>query len=115
MHFNRFALAFPAIALGLCLIPRALGQADPSSQLSSVAEDIPAAIQRSLLLGHSDPNRILHLAVSLPYGNAAGMQAFVDSVSDPKSGNYRHFMSPQEVGIEFGVSTAAVQNVVGYL
>jgi hypothetical protein len=43
------------------------------------------------------------------------MQKFVDSISDPKSANYRHFLTPAEVGATFGPSQAKVQKVVDYL
>ena len=43
------------------------------------------------------------------------MQTFVDSVSDPKSPNYRQFISPEEVGQRFGLQPSQVRKVVSYL
>ncbi|AIE86824.1 Peptidase S53 propeptide [Fimbriimonas ginsengisoli Gsoil 348] len=66
-------------------------------------------------IGHAASDKMLHLTVSLPYGDAAGMQNFVDEVSNPKSPEYRHFITPEQVGQRFGVSAANVQKVADYL
>jgi len=58
---------------------------------------------------------MLHLAVSLPYGDPVGMQRFVNTVSNPKSPNYRHFIGPEEVGARFGLPASAIQKVADYL
>src|SRR5207253_3298514 len=51
--------------------------------------EVPAGVGRSKHLGHMNPKRVLHLAVSMPFGDADAMQKFADSVSDPASPNYR--------------------------
>ncbi|AIE87663.1 protease pro-enzyme activation domain-containing protein [Fimbriimonas ginsengisoli] len=66
-------------------------------------------------LGHSNPQRLLHVSVSLPLGNSAGLEAFCDSVSNPKSPNYRQFITPEEVGRQFGVTQTQMQKVVDFL
>jgi subtilase family serine protease len=55
------------------------------------------------------------MAVSMPYADAAGMQAFVDSVSDPASPSYRQFLTPEQIGARFGLPDNQVQAVVDYL
>lgn len=77
--------------------------------------EVPDVVSRSIDMGPTDPERILHVAVSLPYGDPAGMQAFVDSVSDPASPNYRQFITPEAVGAQFGLSDVQLQGVVDYL
>lgn len=76
---------------------------------------VPASVGRSTDLGHSNPQRLLHISVSLPVADAAGLEAFGDSVSDPKSPDYHQFITPEEVGRRFGMSQAQVQKVVDYL
>jgi subtilase family serine protease len=76
---------------------------------------VPGVVHRSLKIGHSNPNRLLHISVSLPYGDQAGMEAFVSSVSDPKSPMYRQYITPEEVGNRFGLSADKVQAVADYL
>ena len=110
MHQLR-AVSIQTIALGLCLASSAFGFADGSK----LHKDVLGVVHRSLKVGHTDSKKLLHVAVSLPYGNPAGMQAFVDSVSNPKSPNYRHYITPDEVGARYGLSTDKVTAVTDYL
>ncbi len=75
----------------------------------------PRAIERAIHVGAVDPNQVLHLAVSLPYANQAAVEQFVASVSNPKSPNYRHFLTPEQVGVRFGLPQAQVAKVVNFL
>src|SRR6185312_7534996 len=63
---------------------------------------------RSQLLGHKSPTDVLHINVALPPADAAGLQAFANSVSDPKSPIYRQFITPAQIGQRFGQPTAVV-------
>jgi subtilase family serine protease len=81
----------------------------------ALADQVPDVVARSKDLGPSDPARVLHLAVSMPYADPAGMAAFVDGVSDPASKTYRQFITPEEVGARFGLSDKQVQGVVDHL
>lgn len=75
------------------------GNADPQSRFVS-------AIASSTMV---------NFTVALQPRDLAGLQAFADSVSDPSSPNYRHFITPKEVGDRYGASTADRQAVVAYL
>lgn len=68
-----------------------------------------------MLLGEKQQSDTLHLTIALPYRDPAAVQAFVDSVSDPKSPAYRHFITPAQVGERFGLPSASVQSVASYL
>ena len=63
------------------------------------------AIRSSMRIGHADPNRVMHVSVSLPPADIAALERFADSVSDPKDPNFRQFISPDEVGARFGLPT----------
>jgi len=76
---------------------------------------VPGEVLKAFPRGATAPSTVLHLAVSLPYGDPVGMQRFVDSVSNPKSPNYRHFIGPEDVGARFGLPASAVQKVADYL
>lgn len=76
---------------------------------------VPDVVARSQDLGPTDPDRKLHISVSMPYADPAGMAALVDAVSDPASPMYRKFLTPAEVGARFGLSKEQVQSVVDYL
>jgi hypothetical protein len=112
MYKNHFrALAAVTLTLGLS----AGAFAAPPAQLVALPVQIPDVVSRSTDLGHSDPDRVLHLSVSLPYRDPAGIAAFVDSVSDPASPNYRQFLTPEQVGARFGLDDKQVQSVVDHL
>jgi subtilase family serine protease len=98
---------------GLALSASAFGQ--HALERHTLPMVVPDVVARSIDLGQSASDLTLHVAVSLPYRDAAGMQAFVDSVSDPKSPNYRQFITPEEVGARFGLSDQQVQSVVDHL
>ncbi len=89
--------------------------AEQPVQRVALPMQVPDVVARSQDLGRSDPKQILHVTVSLPYADPVGMAAFVDSVSDPASPNYQHFLTPEQVGARFGVSDKQVQSVVDYL
>src|SRR5689334_5225843 len=76
--------------------------------LTQVKMEIPPVVGRSILVGPTDPNQVLHLSIAMPYADAQGMQAFVDAVSDPKNPLYRQFITPEQVGARFGLPQSTV-------
>ena len=102
-----------AVALPLLLVSSASGQ--QQLQRAALPTPVPDVVSRSQDLGHSNPDQVLSMAVSLPYRDAAGVQAFVDGVSDPSSPTYRQFLTPEEVGARFGLTEKDVQSVVDFL
>src|SRR5262249_53887744 len=94
------------------------GQAPRTGQPAITAAldiETPPVVARSVRLGHTRPDRVLHISVSLTPADSLGLQAYADSVSNPVSPNYRKFLAPEQVGEIFGVSQAAVNRVVDYL
>jgi subtilase family serine protease len=57
----------------------------------------------------------VNFSVAIAPRDAAGAQAFADSVSDPRSANYRHFITPQQYTARFGATAAQVASVVSWL
>ncbi|MES1228366.1 MAG: protease pro-enzyme activation domain-containing protein, partial [Armatimonadota bacterium] len=55
------------------------------------------------------------MSVSLPYGDQAGMEAFVNAVSNPLNPMYHQYITPEEVGRRFGLSDDKVNAVAAYL
>lgn len=86
-----------------------------AQSLGTINVETPRTISRSVLVGRTDGAQVLHIAVSLPPRDLAGLQSFADSVSDPANANYRHFLTPAEVGSRFGATTQDVNQVVNYL
>jgi kumamolisin len=52
--------------------------------------------------------------VSLKLQNVKGLQAYAAQVGDPKSPEYRHFLTPQQIGDKYGASPASIQAVARY-
>ncbi len=108
------AIAAQAVLLGLCLGQSAFALGDSQKvKLDKIVA--PDAIQHSVVVGHTKAEKTLHISLSLPYGDPAGMQAFVDSVNNPKSQNYHQYITPEEVGARFGLSADKVTAVADYL
>lgn len=114
MRRTRIAVSALAMGLGLAIGQSAVAQ-DQAIQMKALNLQMPSVVNRANLLGHTNSNRLLHVSISLPYGDQGGIEAFADSVSDPKSPNYHQFITPQEVGNRFGLTDAQVQGVANYL
>lgn len=63
-----------------------------------------------LLRGASNAHAVslgtVHLHAMLRLQNAAGLALYAQQVSDPHSSNYRRFLTPAQIGAQYGASTA---------
>lgn len=91
-----------------------LGQSDHKN-LFELRKEPPVEVQRYFSLGQKASTDTLHLAVSLPFADPGGAQAYADAVSNPSSPLYRHFLTPEEVGQRFGLPAYRVQKIQAYL
>ncbi|MFI5734108.1 trypsin-like serine protease [Kribbella sp. NPDC051587] len=66
-------------------------------------------------LGAVPADRQLEVAVALRPHDEAGLNAFVKSVSDPASPQYRHFLTSQEYNERFGPRQSDVDATVAFL
>src|SRR6185503_3922437 len=69
-------------------------------------------------VGPADPgaraDRLLLVLQRSPDQNAA-LHAFLDSVQDPRSPNFRKFLTPEQFGARFGVSESDLNTISGWL
>ncbi len=86
-----------------------------TTKMTQIPVPIPSVIQRSTLVSHKSSADVLQVTVSLLPPNPGALQAFADSVNDPKSPNYRKFATPAQLGQMFGQPQTAVQKIVDYL
>lgn len=100
------------VLLSLSVAVSARGPGDSTTELKV---EIPPVVSRSTLLGRTDPNKVVHITVSLPFNDPKGIQAFNDRVSNPASPDYRRFIEPSQVGALFGLPFGRVQAVADYL
>ena len=82
---------------------------------SAIGMELLPALQRATDVGPAPADQVLNLTVSMPYAKPAEVQDFVDAVSDPRSPQYRRFLTPEEVGERFGLATGQVEQLVQYL
>jgi len=106
-------LSFGALALGMCLAPGAFGQT--TVKMVPVSMEVPSVVQQAALKSHVSPTMVHHIVISLPFANPTGIKAFADSVSDPANANYRKFITPTEVGTQFGQPQSVVDSITTYL
>lgn len=92
----------------------ALGQT-PTPSRTQLANSALPVLRASRVIAPSSPGQVLHLAISLNPRDPAGLQAFCDQVSDPRSPVYRQFITPQEVGDHFGATLSDRAAVASYL
>jgi subtilase family serine protease len=116
MRIARLATIVSALGFLFAISTTALAQTlgGPPSQIA-LPVPVPSVVGRSFYLHHTNPSQVLHLSISLPYANLLGMETMVNSISDPRSRNYRNFLTPDQIGQQFGLSTAQVQSVSSYL
>jgi hypothetical protein len=72
---------------------------------------IPAAVARLHAKGRVAADKKLNLSIGLPLRNEAALDAFIESVQDPASPNYRKFLSPEEFTERFGPTKADYEAV----
>lgn len=106
-----FSVVIVASVLGLSAISDARQQV----QRLQIPDSLLPSLRSSRVVGTPAPSDVLHLAIGVKPRFPAELKAFCDSVSDPQSPMYRHYMTPQQVGETFGASASDVNGVVSYL
>jgi subtilase family serine protease len=74
-----------------------------------------AADPRIIDLGAAASTDVKNVSVGLAVRNKAALDAFVASVGDPKSANFRKFITPAQFAASYGQTPAAIAQVVAYL
>ena len=113
-HWNLSALA-AALIVGAASASEATASAGASALVTPQGFEMLSALQRATDVGPTDPNQALSICVNFPFARPQEMQAFVDSVSDPKSPKYRQFITPEEVGERFGQAQSHLDQVADHL
>ena len=71
-------------SIGLAtLVVSAFGQSNPP-RFFELHQEPPVEVQRSFSLGQKSDSDLLHLTVSLPFGDPKGIQKYADAVSDQR-------------------------------
>ena len=108
------------LRFGLCLFVASLVASGVNAQIAQVdwkplRMDLPRPVRSAPPLGAKNPNEKLHLSLAIVPRDEKAMERFANDVSNPKSPNYRHFLSPEEVGARFGAPLSALKATTDYL
>jgi Pro-kumamolisin, activation domain/Putative Ig domain len=113
MHVRRtFAATAIVLAAVVCLIPAAAGAA----QRRVVVAGTEAPRQNgNARTGDLAPSSRISFAVTLPLRDRAGLDALIAAVSDPRSPQHGHYLTPAQFAARFSPTEAQVKTVSDYL
>jgi subtilase family serine protease len=113
---RRLSLTPMTILLGLPLACVLVSQSARAAAYSPQSQDLPAAVasQSATRVGAPPADQTMHLVVSLPLRNAQQLDALLESLYDPRSPQYRRFLSVSEFTQSFGPSEADYDKAVAF-
>ena len=87
--------------IGLLLSFPALAGTLLAADLKTLPSHVPPAAKALAAKGDVPAANELRLALGLPVRDAAGLEKFLESVTDPRSPNFRHYLTPEEFAARF--------------
>ncbi len=91
----------------------------PGQAASDLPQQIPtpgfASAARATDMGPASKSQVLHLTLGLPLANQAALQQTVDDINKPGSPNFHKFLTPEQVGDQFGLPMTTVDSVSSYM
>jgi kumamolisin len=88
--------------------------ASPSQGVRLMAA-APIATKHGKMISHTNRNTSVTITVGLKLRNRDQLDAFLASLNDPSSSNYKHFLSTKEFQAQFGPADSTVNNVKSFL
>ncbi len=106
--------AYHKIVLQLAAAAACLAYADSAS--AALLTVVPPAVAYHLtpLVGSPDPSLQLHLAIALPMRNQAQLDSLLKQIYDPKSPQYRRYLSVSEFTAQFGPTASDYSTAVKF-
>ncbi len=86
----------------------------PAAQGSTSFEYGAEAMSGAQYIGPLNADAVLGLDVVLAPQNATGLEAYAAAVSNPHAAQYRHFLTPEQIGATYGATTANLQAAARY-
>lgn len=93
--------------------PAGGGGSTSSSSATSFAYDV-SALQGAKLVGPAANLTSISVDLVPAMQNPGGLVQYAKTVNDPSSGAYRHFLTPQQIGDQYGASANAYAATVKY-
>lgn len=105
-----------ALLVGLPLACVLVCQSALAAAFSPQASDLRsiAAAQTASRVGSPPADQMMHLVVSLPLRNAQQLDSLLQAIYDPRSPQYRRFLSVAEFTDRFGPSAADYDNALAF-
>src|SRR3954452_5966999 len=100
-----------AAAALLCLVASCPGAATPT-KLTGTRPAWAASAQR---LSNTDASQQIDIQVFLPWRNASALDSFAKAVSNPRSAQYRQYLTPDQFRARFSPSQSDVDTVSAWL
>src|SRR6476469_7238526 len=106
----------PRIAVGslLSCIAALMLAPHPAAAGRVLSGHVPVAARELLPMGDVPAANRLSLALGLPARDPAGLDAFLASVSDPASPDFRHYLTPEQLTERFGPTQDEYQAVINF-
>lgn len=99
----------------IALVGSALPAVAAPSNRATLVGSVPSWATSANFKTSATPSDSVGFRVYLGWNNPTQVEAFAQSVSDPKSSSYRHFLTPQQFRQQFAPSQAAVGAVQSWL
>jgi len=112
----RGVIAVGTVVAAVCALPVPAGATpSPTTPVAVPAERAQATTATVQRIGALPATSHVPVAVSLRPTDQAALDAFVASVSDPHSRNYRHFLTTNQFAARFAPTQSEVDTVSNYL
>lgn len=108
-------LVAASLSLAFLLTASAASAQQPSTGRQSLTGHVLPEFAAAPLVGPLEATTPLQLAIGLPLRNAADLDAFIQDVSDPKSPQYRHFLTPAEFATRFAPTEQDYDSVIAFV
>jgi subtilase family serine protease len=94
-----------SLAIGIFFLPAMTGTAH-AQRRAPMTTHVPDEVSSGLapLVGRLPANQRVSLAISLPLKNQTELESFLADLYDPRSPNFRHYLSVEEFAEKFGPS-----------
>jgi subtilase family serine protease len=102
-------------AFVLLLLALGTNAALAASDRSTIAGTVPAWANASNFVGAANASTQIGFRVYLGWQNEAGLAAFIQSASDPRSAAYGQFLTPAQFRSQYAPSGAEANAVAGWL
>src|SRR6266568_3215951 len=115
MRRNIVFVVIALLLIGASLVSvRMLVHADANQRLA-LNSDVMPLLQRAHLLQAADPQQPLRLSIGLQLRNAAELDRLLNAISDPRSAQYHHYLTPAMFNLLFAPTPGQVRQVVSFL